>query len=172
MADTTSNAHTPAPDASETPRRTTSQSFSDVVTILMRTEPFRDVPLKDLSWLVVPAVAHRQFAIAHATKKDEETAKEQSGPPMPVGLVMWAQVSDEVDRRLRGDLKTPVVKLEPGDWNSGEIAWIMVAAGLPQVLKSMIEQVVARTFPDRPVNIRIGDGKTFKIETIKPRSAA
>lgn len=150
------------------PVRSTAQSFSDIVTILMRTEPFRSRPLAELEWLVVPPLVRRQFALAHATEnpKGEGNADAAKGPPMPVGLVMWASVSQEVDARFRNDTTSPLVTMEPDDWVSGEIPWIIVAAGLPNVLKSMMPQVAGKVFPGRGVNMRLGDGKTFKTQLI------
>lgn len=175
MSESSSDDHQPVAGAAglpETrPTRSKSQSFSDILTILMRTEPFRDMPLKDLEWLVVPPVASGQYALAHATRDTDQNSANgpesgRSMPPMPVGVVMWAKVSAEVDKKLRDDRKTPVVPLSKQDWTSGVTPWIIVAAGMPQVLKSVIAQTAERAFKGQPVYIRVADGEGFRVETI------
>lgn len=40
---------------------------------------------------------------------------------MPVGCVSWAFASDEIEQRMRQG----VWRLAPGEWKSGEDAWLM-----------------------------------------------
>ncbi|MEM9029991.1 MAG: toxin-activating lysine-acyltransferase [Pseudomonadota bacterium] len=164
------------------PARTMAQSFSDIITILIRTEPFRDMPLKDLEWLVVPALMRHQFALAHATKNETNKTEtpespngesgDKDGPPMPVGLVMWASVSPDVDAKFRADKTSALITMAREDWASGDIPWIIVAAGMPQVLKTMVGQVAGRVFKGKPVNIRVGDGKSFRVETLRTQESS
>ena len=58
--------------------------------------------ISDLEWLVMPAILLKQFRIFY---KDET----------PVGLVLWARISDEVEARLT----QPNARLQPKDWRSG-----------------------------------------------------
>lgn len=181
MAESSSDDRRASPAAKavlgEGPARSKSQSFSDILTILMRTEPFRDMPLKDLEWLVVPPLKLGQFALAHATQPetDQKAANDErpaaKKPPMPVGVVMWANVSEDVDRKLRDNRKSPLVRMEAQDWSGGDIPWIIVAAGMPQVLKSVILQTAERVFEGRQVHIRVGDGKTYRVEAIGGKAA-
>ncbi len=158
------------------PKRSNAQAFSDITTILLRTEPFRSRPLRDLEWLVLPPLVRRQFALAHATPKTDpandtgsgagQTEPVSKGPPMPVGLVMWASVSDEIDRKMRADTKSPLIELAVNDWDSGPNAWIIVAAGLPDVLKAMLPQVAQKVFPGQAVHLRVGDGQSYGVQQI------
>ncbi len=79
--------------------------------MLMGSPVYREHSLKDLEWLVLPAIATGQLRLAKAQVKG-------TGRSAPVGLVMWASVSEEADKRLTVDVERPV-KLEPDEWKSG-----------------------------------------------------
>ena len=74
----------------------------------------------DLGWLVVPAVANGQFAVA-------EARSQETGAITPVGALLWALVSADVDKHLT-DLSAPL-RLKPNEWRSGDIPWIILAIG-------------------------------------------
>ena len=77
----------------------------------MRDHTYRNMPLKDLEFLLVPAVASGQCVIAHA--KAGET-----GPSIPVALALWANVSVEVDKMLGENLDKPL-QMKPNQWKWG-----------------------------------------------------
>ncbi len=43
------------------------------------------------------------------------------------GFAIWGRVSDEVDRRIREQIKTGTfpIRLKPEDWQSGDINWLL-----------------------------------------------
>lgn len=127
-------------------------SFGEFVTLLMRSGTEKHHTLGDLEWLVVPALVHRQFALAEAQSKE-------TGAVSPVGGVLWAFVSEEVDKRL-SDVSAPT-RLKPNEWRSGDIPWIIMATGDRRILAGLIQQLTKSVFKDRQPKMRIRgqDGK-------------
>lgn len=125
-------------------------AFGSIVSIMMRTPNLRKVSLAEVEALVVPAVATGQFAVAEAQSKE-------NGATAPVAAVLWACVSEEVDRKLSGEGGEPV-KLEPKDWKSGDIPWLVMAIGDKRFLKNMLEQVQTKSLNGRPLKTRQPSG--------------
>ncbi len=132
-------------------------AFGSIVSIMMRTPNLRQATLADVEALVVPAVATGQFAVAEAQSKE-------NGATAPVAAVLWANVSEEVDCRLSVEGDKPV-KLEPKDWKSGDIPWLVMAIGDKRFLKSMLEQVQSKTLNGRPLKTRkmSGNGQASEV---------
>jgi hemolysin-activating ACP:hemolysin acyltransferase len=141
-------------------------AFGELVTMLMRSPADKHHTLGDLEWLVVPALAHRQYALAEAQSKE-------TGAISPVGGVLWALVSEEVDKRL-SDLSAPV-RLKPNEWRSGDIPWIVLATGDKRILAGLIEQLSKTVFKDRAPKMRArgADGKvSVGVIEVKHKDAA
>lgn len=124
-----------------------SASFGEIVSVLMRAQPYRQYMLQDLEWLVVPAVTTNQFMLAEARSKE-------SGFISPIGVVLWAHVSPEVDQRLMTSLGEPV-RLRPDEWRSGPIAWMVDAVGAPQIVQSLVKRMHDQVFKGAPVKVRV-----------------
>lgn len=140
-------------------------AFGEIVTLLMRSPADKHHSLADLEWLVVPAVARGQYALAEAQSKE-------TGAVSPVGAVLWAFVSEEVEKRL-SDLSAPL-RLKPNEWRSGDIPWIVQAIGDRRVLAGLIQQLTKTAFKDRQPKMR-ARGPDGKISvghlTIKDKAA-
>jgi len=108
-------------------------AFGEIVGLLMRTPQFKSLPLSSLDALVVPAIATGQFMIAEAQAK-------QSGFIAPVAAVLWASVSEEVDRRL-SESRDAALKLAPKDWQSGDIPWLIIAAGDQRLVTALRQRL-------------------------------
>ncbi|ADG93152.1 RTX toxin-activating protein C [Arcobacter nitrofigilis DSM 7299] len=63
----------------------------------------------DLEWLLIPAISKEQFRLY----RDKENK--------PVGLILWAFVDNEVDKKL----EMGIGKLGFNDWTSGENLWVI-----------------------------------------------
>lgn len=122
------------------------RAFARIVTVLMRTAETRVMTLADLEWLVLPAIRHQQMAVADAKGKDGK-------PGGPVGVVLWANVSAEVDARLAQD-RAPVAKLAPHEWASGNITWIVLSIGRPEVVGAMLGELRKGRLAGRIVKVR------------------
>jgi hemolysin-activating ACP:hemolysin acyltransferase len=126
-----------------------SSSFADIVTMLMRSETERKRTLADLEWMVVPAMQTGQFAVA-------ESQSQETGVVTPMAVILWAMVSDEVDRRLTAEAGQPLT-LAPTEWRSGTIPWIVAAFGDTKVVGQLFEQLSKNVFTKQPAKLRARD---------------
>ncbi len=142
-------------------------SFGEIVTLLMRSPGDKQRPIQDLEWMVAPAIMTGQFAVADAQSKE-------NGAVMPVGAVLWAHVSAEVDKRL-SELGDQAPRLAPNEWRSGDIPWVVMAIGDPKVLSGLLQQLSKTVFKDKPAKIRArgADGKVVvgRLEMAAPPAA-
>ena len=132
-------------------------TLGQIVTILMRSPQHRERPLADLEWLVLPAILSGQSRVAQA---------QQSGIAVPVGVALWASVSNTVDQRL-SDLSAPW-RLQPDEWRSGDIPWLVELVADPPTQQALLKHLGETVFKGRGVKMRVRDaeGKT-QIGTFK-----
>ena len=142
-------------------------SFGEIITLLMRSPADKSITLQDLEWMVVPAIMTGQFAVADAQSKE-------TGAVMPVGAVLWAFVSAEVDQKLTANPDQPA-RLSPGDWRSGDIPWVVMAIGEPKIVGGLLQQLVKTVFAGKSAKMRArgADGKIAigRLEVSPPPSA-
>ncbi|MDA7946096.1 MAG: toxin-activating lysine-acyltransferase [Hyphomicrobiaceae bacterium] len=133
--------------------------FGEVVSVLMRSPHYKHYSLTDLEWLVVPPLLANQFTLAEARTKE-------GGIPAPVGVALWACVSDEVDKKLTENIDRPV-RLRPDEWTSGDTLWLIDAVGAPEAVKAMVERMGEAVFEGRPFKLRArgNDGKV-SVQTV------
>jgi len=136
--------------------------FGEIVSVLMRSPHYKHYSLTDLEWLVVPPLLAQQFTLAEARTKE-------GGIPAPVGVALWACVSDEVDKKLADNIDRPV-RLRPDEWSSGDTLWLIDAVGAPEAVKAMVERMGDAVFGGKPFKLRArgNDGK-MSVQTIKPK---
>lgn len=115
-------------------------AFGQLVSILVRSPKHRMDFLSELEWTVMPAIALEQYSIAEAKEKN-------SSRRFPVAAVMWALVSEEVDKRLASNLAQRP-KLKPAEWRSGSIPWLIDAAGEPQAVSALLKSLVEQRFKE------------------------
>ncbi len=105
----------PVLDAEEAKKRAAASkrmaaSFGEIALLMSQSPAEQHYALRDLDRLVAPAVRLGQFALAEAQSKT-------NGLVVPVGAILWAQVSAEVDQRAEpGD---GPIRLAPDEWRSG-----------------------------------------------------
>ena len=121
-------------------------AFGEIVALLMRTPAHKDTKLADLEWLVAPAVATGQFTIAEAQMK-------ANGITQPMGVVLWARVSSDIDKRLQKDIDKPL-QLKPQEWASGDIIWLVEVAGEPRVLDAVMKRMRETVWAGKTVRVR------------------
>jgi cytolysin-activating lysine-acyltransferase len=138
--------------------------LGEVLSVFMRAPQFRAVALGDIQRLVVPPMSAGQFLVAEARSKTQ-------GIITPVAAALWAKVSKEVDRRLSESLDKPA-RLDPGEWKSGEIAWLVAVAGYPQALTPMLKKLQETNLKGQPIKMRAKgkDGKTI-VTTLRTNPA-
>jgi cytolysin-activating lysine-acyltransferase len=135
-------------------------AFTQVVGVLMRSPHYNQLTIGDLEWLVIPPLLAGQFRIG-------ETKPNQGGATLPVAVVLWARVSAEVDKRLM-ETDSTAFRLKPEEWTSGDILWLVHAAGQTRFVRNVVEQMTKTTFKGREVKVlgRDQDGKP-KVHVLK-----
>lgn len=114
--------------------RDTALAFGTLVGALMRSPRHRKLKLQDLEAAFIPALVLGQFVIAHAA------VPERPGESVPAAVLVWALVSPEVDKRLSKAVMFPLT-LQRDEWRSGDIPWIVDAAGHPQTIRQLVDEV-------------------------------
>ncbi|GBF26481.1 hypothetical protein MnTg02_01522 [bacterium MnTg02] len=130
-------------------------NFGNIITVLMQSPGHKKLTLEDLNWLVLPALLNNQFIVAEGRRKD-------SGYTIPVGLALWAKVSEDVDKILTANLNDPI-KMTNKDWRSGEIFWLIELIGDKRFIRSMMDNLNKNVFKGQPVKFRTMDENDNKV---------
>lgn len=96
------------------------ESFGKIVMAMMMLPRYRSHTLADLQHLVLEPLIRDRIAIAYPGEKEKAALTDISG------VAIWASVSDEVDAKIREQIRAGVfpVRLQPEEWVSGEINWL------------------------------------------------
>ncbi len=122
-------------------------AFGGIVVVMMHSPAYQGYTLADLKWIVLPAVISGQYSLAQARVKE-------TGDVKPVGVVLWAAVSDEVDRRLTTDPQASV-RLAADEWRSGTNLWIVEGIGERTIIAGQIRRLREKEWRGRPVKIKV-----------------
>ncbi len=97
------------------------ESFGKVVMAMMGLPRYRHQTLADLQHLILDPLIRDRVAIAHPAEVKKSELMDISG------LAIWASVSEEVDAKIREQIKSGTwpVRLKSEDWVSGEINWLI-----------------------------------------------
>lgn len=111
------------------------ENFGKAVMAMMMVPRYRTQMLQDLQHLVLDPMLKDRLAFAYPNRTDQNLA------PDMAGFAIWANVSDEVDARIREQIANGVfpVRLRPEDWTSGDKNWLLdVIAPDPKTVQSVI----------------------------------
>lgn len=125
--------------------RKKSAAFGQVVAVMSRSERHRNLPIGEVRWLVAPPVRSGQFMLAGKRAQ-------KNGMVIPAAALMWASVSDEIDKQLTAASKP--VRLAPKAWTSGDNLWLIEAVGDPALVPKMIERLGTKEWKGRTVKVR------------------
>ena len=139
-------------------------AFGEIVSVLMKSPNHKYLNLADLEWKIAPAILTNQFCVA--SNKPSEEQKIQT----PLGVALWASVSDEIDERLTKDLNRPL-KLRPEEWMSGDNKWLIDLIAPQPVASSLFDQLRSTVFAEQNFKMRVIDqsGKPL-VKTITPQT--
>lgn len=139
------------------------EAFGKTVMSMMMLPRYRNQTLGDLQHLVLEPLIRDRIAIAYPGGDDKTVATDIAG------LAIWASVSDEVDARIREQIKagTYPIRLKPEDWNSGDTNWLLdviapdqrAAANVIANFKQVVKQGSLRL---HPMITRLVDAETLK----------
>lgn len=132
------------PQAGAKPVPTVSDVFGQVTWLMTQSKGHRNFFVSDLEWMAMPPLLHRQFRIF-------------PGKDQPLGVALWAKVSDEVAARLSSGQN----RLAPGDWNSGENFWLVELIAPFGHQDRMLADLQQTVFAGKEVNMHMTgqDGK-------------
>lgn len=127
-------------------------AFGEITALLMRSPGHKHYSLADLEWLILPAVLSNQFALAGAK------AKSNTAMTVPVGVALWARVSEEVDQEIAANLDRPL-RLRPDQWSSGDNLWLIDVVASAEVGRALIGQLSRTVFAGKSFKMRIADAE-------------
>jgi len=115
--------------------------LGEALLVLMNSNAHRlNFFISDIEWLLLAPISKEQFRLY----------KDKDGKP--VGLILWANVNEEVDKRLQNGIG----KLTFNDWTSGDILWIVDFIAPLGGGDKMLEELKQTVFK----------GKNFKYQSI------
>jgi hemolysin-activating ACP:hemolysin acyltransferase len=97
---------------------------------------YRHQSLADLHHLVLEPLVRDRIAIA--TPKAPDGAEGEIGAL--AGIAVWASVSDEVDAKIREQIKAQAfpIRLKPEEWASGDTVWLLDVIAPSQKLATAV----------------------------------
>lgn len=151
------------------------ETFGKVTLALLSTPRYRNLAISDLAQLVLDPLMRDRIAIATAAK---------DGAPIEgtlSGIAFWASVSEAVDAKIREQIKAGAfpVRLQPEDWNSGKINWLLDVIAPNQRLTTAVIANFRHVLPKTDAAGAVGDLRIHPIvtrlvdaETLKKMGAA
>jgi hemolysin-activating ACP:hemolysin acyltransferase len=122
-------------------------SVGEVVLAMANLPRYRNQSLGDVMHLIIEPMLRDRVAIAKTTAegKPEETA----------GIAIWANVSDEVDAKIREQVQARVfpIRLKAEDWNSGETHWLLDVVAPTQKAATAVLANFSRVVKDKQIRI-------------------
>ncbi|WP_447971533.1 toxin-activating lysine-acyltransferase [Nitrospira sp. M1] len=119
----------------------TALAFGEIVALLSRSPLYKHMSLADLEWLVIPALMTNQVTSVRGKLKD------QDGLTIPLGLAMWAYVSEEVDKKLEAQKQAGIpFRLAPQDWKSGDIPWLLAVVAPKEASQALVKKLEETVF--------------------------
>jgi cytolysin-activating lysine-acyltransferase len=93
------------------------QRMGQLTLAMLRLPRYKNLPIGDLDRLALQPLVNDRVAFAHG---EDMTAT-------PIGMAIWASVSDAVSERIAGQVNSGVfpLRLDKEDWTSGENVWLL-----------------------------------------------
>jgi cytolysin-activating lysine-acyltransferase len=147
------------------------ETIGQIVWLLGQSPLHSELKLKDLAWSIMPAVVSGQFRIfrfgptpALGASPPEDFQRlgmsREEFEQLPLGLALWAQVSEAVEIKLEaGD------RLTSADWATGDRLWLVelispFATAENKLLEVMMADLIEGPFNGRSVALHRTDPKT------------
>lgn len=138
-------------------------ALGEIITILMHTAAYRTATLAQIERLVIPALLSEQYSLIEAQSK-------QTGYLTPAAVVLWASVNAETEAILASE-PAAYQRLQPADWRSGDIIWVMDAVGDARIVGPMLQRLHTTRWQGRVVKAMLNtpDGRP-EVRTLTPRT--
>lgn len=131
-------------------------SVGQAVLAMMNLPRYKGQSLGDLGHLVIEPLLRDKLAIASARKKDgEKEGDGDRGDSATAGIAIWASVSDEVDAKIREQIKGGAfpTRLGADDWASGEKIWLLDLIAPNRQLATAVLASFKQIAGDKPIAI-------------------
>ena len=144
------------------------ETFGKVALAMMALPRYRNQSIGDLSHMLLDPMVRDRVAIA-ATKSSEVKGLEDLS-----GIAIWASVSEEVDAKIREQIKTGTfpVRLKSDEWGSGEINWLLDVIAPNQKLATSVIANFKQVVKQGDVRIHPVVSKLVDPEILKKMGAA
>ncbi len=109
------------------------ETFGKVALAMVALPRYRHLSIAELAPVLLEPLIRDRVALASKGEAEDADAL--------AGVVIWASVSEEVDAKIREQIKAGVfpVRLAAADWTSGEINWLLdVIAPTPALATSVL----------------------------------
>jgi hemolysin-activating ACP:hemolysin acyltransferase len=139
------------------------ESFGQVVMAMMMLPRYRNQTIADLQHLVLEPLIRDRVAIAYPGGSQDNALADIAG------MAIWASVSEEVDARIREQIREGIfpLRLKSDDWASGEINWLIDViapdqAATARVIANFKQVVKEGSLRLHPLIARLVDEETLK----------
>lgn len=127
------------------------KSVGQIVLQMMQQARYRHQTLADLTHLVIEPLLHDRIAIALG----KERAAGGSAGPAPIGIAIWASVSESVHSAIQEQVKAGAfpIRITAEDWVSGDNLWLLDIIAISQKAASAVFVNFKDIAGDRRVNL-------------------
>jgi cytolysin-activating lysine-acyltransferase len=139
------------------------ESFGQVVMAMMMMPRYRNQTIADLQHLVLEPLIRDRIAIAYPGGSQDNALADIAG------MAIWASVSEEVDSRIREQIREGIfpLRLKSEDWTSGSINWLIDViapdqAATARVISNFKQVVKEGSLRLHPHITRLVDAETLK----------
>ncbi len=134
-------------------RERVQMSVGQAVLAMMNLPRYKGQSLGDLNHLVIEPLLRDRLAIASAKKKGGEEGEVDA--TTTAGIAIWASVSDEVDAKIREQIKGGAFPTRLGgeDWASGEKIWLLDLIAPNRQLATAVLTNFKQIAGDKPIAI-------------------
>lgn len=142
-------------------------NVGQVVVAMMNVPRYQTQSLADLAHLVIEPLLHDRVAIASV--RSPPTQDGLTGQEIPAGIAIWASVSDDVDTKIREQIKEGVfpIRLASEDWTSGEKLWLLDVIAPNRKLATIVLSNLSKVMGDKPVAVHPIVGRSVDPEALK-----
>lgn len=143
---------------------TVSHIFGEIVWLLGQSARHSDITARDMSWLIMPPILHRQF---HIFREGER----------PIGAAIWAMLDEAGEHKVMQGLQASGKTLEYAEWNAGDRLWLIelispFATAENRHAELMMADLVTGPFSDKDFNMltRHHKGGEMKVVSVPART--
>jgi cytolysin-activating lysine-acyltransferase len=124
--------------------------LGEIVWLMSSSPIHKQFFISDLEWMVMPPIILQQFRMYY------QNAAPAEGGQRPIGVVLWARVSEEVEQTLeRG-----TTRMRPQDWKSGDRLWVVEVIAPFGGQDAMVADLKGKVFPGETLKVlALVDGK-------------